>query len=175
MCSAHIKSTFFVRLNWLITHQDNQADKKENIYKRVNSCLRVRLPEDLNKWKHYIWHLIKGIRHLEKVTSIVYRGINKSNFTPELYQTGKRVVWNSVTSCSQQENVVKSSMKVCFYLHWQNMYAKFFFWKGYFKRDFLLHQGFWCPQTWTTIFCYTRAGSVVGTRLRICCYWCSFY
>ena len=78
----------------------------------MNSCLYLRRPEDFNQWKHYIWHLVKGIRLLDKVTTTVYRGIYRSNFTLELYKSGKRVVWNSITSCSQIESHAKSFMKV---------------------------------------------------------------
>ena len=74
----------------------------------MNSCLYWRRPEDFNQWKHYIWHLVKGIRLLDKVTTTVYRGIYRSNFTLELYKSGKRVVWNSITSCSQIESHAKS-------------------------------------------------------------------
>ena len=74
----------------------------------MNSCLFWRRPEDFNQWKHYIWHLVKGIRLLDKVTTTVYRGIDRSNFTLELYKSGKRVVWNSITSCSQIESRAKS-------------------------------------------------------------------
>ena len=88
-------------------------DKQKNIYKKVNSCLYWRRPEEVNQWKHYIWHLVKGIRLLEKVTTTVYRGIDKSNFCIDLYnKTGNKIVWNSITSCSQRETLAKSLMKV---------------------------------------------------------------
>ena len=94
----------------------------------MNSCLFWRRPEDFNQWKHYIWHLVKGIRLLDKVTTTVYRGIYRSNFALELYKSGKRVVWNSITSCSQIESRAKSFfMKVDEFSFSHNSHITFHF------------------------------------------------
>ena len=148
----------------------------------MNSCLYWRRPEDLNKWKHYIWHLVKGIRLLDKVTTTVYRGIDRSNFTLELYKSGKRVVWNSITSCSQIESRAKSFfMKVDEFSFSHNSHITLHFLpttttthfvvkQGSFKRSVFFHQGFRWPQTWKPLCISTGARSVVGTRIRICCH-----
>ena len=148
----------------------------------MNSCLFWRRPEDFNQWKHYIWHLVKGIRLLDKVTTTVYRGISRSNFTLELYKSGKRVVWNSITSCSQIESRAKSFfMKVDEFSFAYNSHITFHFFqkqqqqlilftKGSLKRSVFFHQGFRWSQTWKPLCISTGARSVVGTRIRICCH-----
>ena len=149
----------------------------------MNSCLFWRRPEDLNQWKHYIWHLVKGIRLLDKVTTTVYRGIDRSNFTLELYKSGKRVVWNSITSCSQIEIGAKSFMKVDEFSFSHNSHITLHFFqqklillpKGSFKRSVFFHQGFRWSQTWKTLCISTGARSVVGTRIRIYCDWFSVF
>ena len=87
---------------------------QENIYRRVNSILYHRRSAELNKWKHFIWHLVTAVRSLPKYPpgEMLYRGIDGKFFKQEDYSKGSHVVWHSFTSCSKSESQAKSFMKV---------------------------------------------------------------
>lgn len=87
---------------------------QENIYRRVNSVLFHRRSCEMEKWKHYIWHLVTGVRSLPKYPKEIalYRGIDAKFFKPEDYTQGTRIIWHSFTSCSQSNEQAKNFMKV---------------------------------------------------------------
>eukprot|EP01106_Pelomyxa_sp_JSP_P013937 TRINITY_DN42_c0_g2_i3.p1 TRINITY_DN42_c0_g2~~TRINITY_DN42_c0_g2_i3.p1 ORF type:complete len:134 (-),score=16.97 TRINITY_DN42_c0_g2_i3:28-429(-) len=65
----------------------------------------------MQQWKHLLWHLVKGIRKLPKWTGQLFRGIDRAHFNPEAYSKGSKVVWNSFSSCSKEEEQAKRFMK----------------------------------------------------------------
>lgn len=83
-----------------------------NIYKKVNSVLYHRRPEEMFKWRNYLWHLVIAARGLALYQGACYRGIECQNFNPEDYAVGNNVIWKSFTSCSRSQQVAYNFMQV---------------------------------------------------------------
>jgi hypothetical protein len=84
------------------------AHAHDNIYARVNKLLRERKPE-IVLWRHFIWHLVSGLRTLPPVSGAVFRGIDVS--VSDKHAKGKRISWNSFVSTTNAEDTAKDFMK----------------------------------------------------------------
>jgi hypothetical protein len=81
----------------------------DNIYVRVNRALRERKPDEVARWRHFIWHLVSGLRALPAVSCVVFRGIDVS--VADKHTKGKRISWNSFVSTTTTEDTAKDFMK----------------------------------------------------------------
>jgi hypothetical protein len=83
---------------------------QDNVYARVNRALRERKPDEIAKWRHFIWHLVNGLRALPAVSDcVVFRGIDVS--VSGKHTKGKHISWNSFVSTTTAEDTAKDFMK----------------------------------------------------------------
>ncbi|CAD8201346.1 unnamed protein product [Paramecium pentaurelia] len=74
------------------------------IYQKLNNDLRT---SDYQSWKKYLKCLMEGFRHLKYYKGVAYRGIKNYQNT-KIYQKGKTVQWNEVSSVSLNQKVAQN-------------------------------------------------------------------
>jgi hypothetical protein len=93
----------------LYTFDMGMSHAQDNIYARVNRALRERKPEEIARWRHFIWHMVSGLRALPPVSGAVFRGIDVC--VSDKHNKGKRISWNSFVSTTNAEDTAKDFMK----------------------------------------------------------------
>jgi hypothetical protein len=93
----------------LYTYDMGVGHAHDNIYTRVNRTLRERKPDEVVKWRHFIWHMVSGLRALPAVSCVVFRGIDVS--MADKHTKGKHISWNSFVSTTTAEDTAKDFMK----------------------------------------------------------------
>eukprot|EP00727_Mastigamoeba_balamuthi_P013769 m51a1_g9014 hypothetical protein (894) ;mRNA; r:165137-168152 len=72
---------------------------ESSVHKLLNEALARRSPGDLERWRHYLWHLVRGIRALPDYTGVALRKTCASHSHAKEYAAGARLLWTTVGSC----------------------------------------------------------------------------
>jgi hypothetical protein len=80
---------------------------EDNLYFQLNQTLRTRNPQELMKWRDFIWYFLNSLSKLPKYTGKVARGLN-IQIPKDKYQKTNNVVWNAFSSCSKSNHVAKN-------------------------------------------------------------------
>jgi len=83
--------------------------REKSVYKELNSALSGRDTPRLEKWKPYLYYLMRGLKKLPSETGTVYRGWDlQLTHKTERYHVGNSVIWPAFTSTSTSVSLLSS-------------------------------------------------------------------
>jgi len=90
-------------------HDGIKETREKSVYKELNNALAMRDSNRLEKWKPYLFYLIRGLSKLPSESCTVYRGLDvQLTQKTERYHVGNTVIWPAFTSTSTSSSILSS-------------------------------------------------------------------